>query len=1180
MYLAVRSEMDFRILGPLEVYDAGRALPLGGLKMRSLLAVLLLNAGEVVSSDRLIDELWGERPPEGARKALHVHVSNLRRALEAGDGRRYLATRSPGYLLEVEPGQLDLERFERLRASGRELRLADDPHGASERLRKALALWRGQPLADLALEPFAQRAIARLEELRVSVAEERIEADLELGRQTELIAELEALVAEHPLRERLHAQLMLALYRSGRQAEALEAYGHVRRTLVEELGLEPGRELKELQRAMLAQDPELDRSAPATRVQSDRATTGLTFVGREGELAHLLGALEEAFVGHGRLVLVGGEPGIGKSRLLEELGRHAKRRGSRVLSGRCWEAGGAPVYWPWVQSLRSYIRGRPPETVREELGMGAADLAQILPDVRELLPDGGPPASPESDGARFRLFDSTASFLSNAAKGRPLVLLIDDLHAADAPSLLLLEFLGREVPAMRVLIVAAYRDAEVSAEHPLAATLAELARETETDRLKLGGLSEQELARFIELTTGTTPPANLVAAIHSQTDGSPLFVGELVRLLAEDGHLRDPSGEAISRLPIPQTVRAVIGRRLHQLPADCRGDLSLASVLGREFRLAALERLSGRSSGALLNSLDDALDARVVVEPPGTHGFLRFSHALVRDTLYEGIGTGERVRLHQMAGEALEVLYAHDLDPHLAELAHHFHEAAPGGASDLAISYAWRAGDRAARLLAYEEAVRLYRMAIEALSARGQVDEEARCELLLALGEALTRAGDPTAAKEAFLSASKAARKLHLPEQFGRAALGFEGRFVWPRATDQRTIPLLEEALGLLEGDSALRVGVLARLCGALRAEPWRQDREALSKEAVASGRRLGDSATLAYALEGRWAVVFDAAPELPKERLAIATEMAELGHTAGNKERAWSGHLARLVVLTELGDRRAADAELGRITDLAEALRQPAQLQMTAGARATFALLDGRFEQAEDLIGQAVTLGRRAWIGSLLDSRLQLWMLRRHQARLPEVREAIERCVVEFPERGPLCRSVLAHLYAALGEAAEARKLFEELAAGDFADVPPTSDRLVNLGLLSEVAAMLADADRAEVLYELLLPAAGRNALDLVEIFTGAVARSLALLAEVVGRWADAEQHFVAALELNERFGARPWLAYTQFGYSRMLLARDAVGDRRQSLELLHEARRNFEQLGMDSWAANTAALLEDSVA
>ena len=356
---ALTEEMDFRLLGPLEVAAGKRPLALGGRKQRSLLAVLLLHANDVVSTERLIDELWGESPPRTVAKSIQVYVSRLRKQL--GEGR--LVTRTPGYVLHVEPSELDVARFERLVADAQ----GSDPKTASDRLREALALWRGPPLADLAYEHFAQAPIGRLQELYLAALEQRIDVDLELGRHTELVGELDALVSEQPLRERLRGQLMLALYRSGRQADALESYADARRTLVEELGIEPGRELRELQQAILRQDPVLDRSPGGE--EAPEPSRGV-FVGRERELAELLGALEDALAGRGRLVLVAGEPGIGKSRLADELIRRARARGARVLVGRCWEAGGAPAYWPWVQSLRAYVRETEPEALRAQLGGG------------------------------------------------------------------------------------------------------------------------------------------------------------------------------------------------------------------------------------------------------------------------------------------------------------------------------------------------------------------------------------------------------------------------------------------------------------------------------------------------------------------------------------------------------------------------------------------------------------------------------------------------------------------------------------------------------------------------------------------------------------------------------------------------------------------------------------------
>ena len=944
--------MEFRILGPLEVYSEGRPVPLRGPRQRALLAILLLHAGEAVSTDRLIDLLWGEAPPAGGRKALSVRVSELRKLLDPGAGRRgTIVTRPSGYAIELRPEQLDR----------REALAARDAATASDRLSAALDLWRGPALADLAFEPFARAEINRLEELRMGALEDRIAADLALGRDAELVGELDALVSEHPLRERPRQQLMLALYRCGRQAEALEAYRDARTTLVEELGIEPGRELRELQQAILAQDPALDaprRTARGRAAYATPAPDGAAFVGRDRELDELLAALSDARAGHGRLALIGGEPGIGKSRLANELAIRAEELGARVLSGRCWEAGGAPPYWPWVQSLRGYMREREPEALRAELGRGAPDLAQMLPELRELVPDLPEPPTLAPDGARFRVFDSAVTFLRNAARARPLLLVLDDLHAADVPSLLLLEFVARELEGTRLMILGAYRHTEIGGDHPLALTLGELAREEATRRFTLDGLSEAAVARYIELSTGVVAPASLVAALHRGTEGNPLFLVELARLLRDERLLEQ---DTLERLPIPQGVHDAIGRRLRRLSDGCRGVLSVASGLGREFSLAALERVSGASGDALLELVDEALAARVVGEVPGARDRLRFSHALVRDALYEQLGAARRIRLHEQIGDALVALYAADPDPHLTEIAHHFCEAAAGGDRDRAIGYARLAGERAGRLLAYEEAARLYRMALAALDAKESADGGVRCELLLALGEAQARSGEMAPAKETFARAADVASRLDLAELLARAAIGYGGRFVWVRSgKDPRLVPLLQDALAALpEDDSVLRVKLLARLAGALRELPSARPVASISREAVDMARRLGDPSPLAYALDGLYAGI--RYPQQTAEWRAMAGELVAAAESAGDKERAWAGHQHLVGPLMLVGDLDGVDAELEAMERLVEELRQPAQLWAHSLTQTMRALFAGRFAEAEALIERNRELGQRA---------------------------------------------------------------------------------------------------------------------------------------------------------------------------------------------------------------------------
>jgi DNA-binding SARP family transcriptional activator len=1167
--------MDFHILGPLEVLDEGRAITPAGSKQRALLALLLLHANETLSTDRLIDELWGERPPAGAAKAVQVTISRLRKTLaggEGGDPDGVVVTRQHGYELRLNPDRLDANRFERLVVEGRSQLAGGRPEPALSALEEALSLWRGQPLAELAYEPFAQREIARLDDLQVAALEQLIEAKLALGGHAEVVGQLEALIAEHPYRERLRGQLMLALYRCDRQADALQAYQDARTTLVEQLGIEPGERLRELERAILEQDPALHQIEEPAAGEPAVETPRRAIVGRDAELAELVAGLEDARAGRGRLFLLAGEPGIGKSRLAEELIAHARARDALVLVGRCWEAGGAPAYWPWVQSLRAYMRESDSAALRSQLGAGAADLAQIVPELRERFPALPQPAALESEGARFRLFDATAEFLRNASASRPIVLVLDDLHAADAPSLLLLRFVARQLRSSRMLLLGAYRDVDPIPGHPLTEMLAEVAREPVTRRLSLGGLSEGEVAEYVELTASAIASAELAAALSEETEGNPLFVGEIVRLLSVEGVPSESTAEL--RLSLPESVRDVIARRLSHLSDECDRVLVLASVLGREFALAALGRLGGVSEDELLDTLDEAMTARVVSDIPGTPDCLRFAHGLIRNTLYEGLTSARRVRLHRLAVEALEALYGEDPGPYLAELAHHcmaghdFHKGLP---------YAWGAGDRAVALLAYEEAARLYEIALDALERTQPVDEASRCRLMLALGNAQARGGLTDSSRETFLLAADLARRLDLPAELAQAVLGYGGRFAYARAgADRRLVPLLEEALTALpDGDGELRARLLARLAGALRSEPSMQRRAALSQEAMQMARRLANPATLAYALESAFAGVSPRDTEL---WLANGNELVRVARDAGDKEREFFGHQHGLGALMVLGDIRGVDTRLDAMAELVEELRQPTQRRAFAVTRTMRALFAGRYQEAEHLVQEALDVGPGAHgleMGWFWVVRLQAWALAREQGRLQLLKADTEQLVRDYPLVSHL-PTVVASLYSELGSEADARESFEALARHDFDDIPFDSEWLFQVSLLSQVCTFLGDTPHAAKLYELLLPYAGCNVLAYPELSLGSASRYLGLLASTMSRWAEAERHFEAAIEMNAQMGARPWVGHTQHDYATMLLARDAAADRERALELIAAALTTYRELGMEGWAERASELAE----
>jgi DNA-binding SARP family transcriptional activator len=1167
LQLSHHSGVEFRVLGPLEVVDNGRALRLGSRKQRALLALLVLHAGEVVSRDRLIDDLWRGQPPAAAETTLRSHISRLRSAL---GGERVLR-RAPGYTLVLAPEELDAARCERLLAQGRRALAQGRASEAADCFRSALGLWRGSALADVAYEPFAQGEIARLEELRLALLEERIEADLALGRHADLVGELEALVGEHPLRERLRGQLMLAFYRSGRQADALESYRQARRVLTDELGLEPSEALKGLERAILAHDsslqPPSQAGAEARLGAVDVAGVG-PFVGRERELGELLGGLAAALAGSGRLFLISGEPGIGKSRLLEQLAGQARERGAEVLVGRCWEAGGAPAYWPWVQVLRACVRDRDPELVRGQLGRGAADLAQILPELHELYGQLPAPPSGDPEGARFRLFEAATSFLRAVALTKPLLIVIDDLHAADTPSLLLLQFLADGLADARLLVIAAYRDVDPSLRGPLAETVTQLRRKPATRSLPLAGLTEADVASFVSLAGGLDPTTDVAGALHRATAGNPLFVDELVRLLASEDALGSISDAESWRQMLPEGVKAVIRQRLRHLSDDCRPVLILASVLGREFDLAALERVSEASSDQLFALLDEAAEERIVTDLPGQPGRMRFAHVLIRDALYEELTPGRRLQLHGRVGDALEALYAGNLEPHLAELAHHFYESARPAVADKALVYARGAAERSLRLLAYEEAARLYQVSLRILDRSETLDEALRCELLLALGDAYARAGETPKSKQTYREAARLAEELQLPDQLGQAALGYGGRLDWESFRDDaELLLLLEKALDALdEEDSSLRVRLLARLAGGpLRdatADAGR--RRSLGVAALEMARRIGDPSTLASGLFGY--ISSHMSPDSASEQVTLAQELIAVAVESGDLERSFDGYQADFEFSIGLGDMASARDDLKAMTTLATTLRQPSQAWLVGAYQTVLALLEGRFEEAERLIEESHSLGERAqrWSADVTHG-LQLYLLRREQGRCGEIEQLVRRLAAEHVSY-PICRCVLANTLVELGLRAEARSELEALAADRYGGIPFDEEWLVSLCLLAETTIRLGEREHAATLYELLLPYADKVAYSMPEIPLGSVSRFLGILASACPNNGEAAGHFEDALALNDRIGARPWLARTQDDYAHLLFRRAAPGDAAKARSLLAAARNTYRELGMNA--------------
>jgi DNA-binding CsgD family transcriptional regulator len=911
------------------------------------------------------------------------------------------------------------------------------------------------------------------------------------------------------------------------------------------------------------------------------------FVGREAELAALTADLDAAVGGRGGVVLLAGEPGIGKTRLDEELAAAATARDALVLWGRCWEGEGAPAFWPWIQVVRAYVTGSEPAALRQDMGAGAADIAQLVPALRERLPGLPAPPPSEPEAARFRLFDSLAGFLRAAAARRPLLLVLDDLHWADAPSLALLRFVGRELEGASLLVLGSYRHTEVDPGHPLLATLADLTRGQHHRRLLLGGLDEREVASFVTLVAGMAPPPELAAAVHRQTDGNPFFVTEVVRLLASQGRLghHARAGRPEPAAGLPEGVKSVVAQRLGRLSDGCQRVLEVAAVLGREFELRVLQPASGLDRERLLGLLEEAEAARVVAPVPGGLGRWRFAHALVREVLYEGLPAARRVRLHGRVGEALAAVYADDPGPRLAELAHHYLAAAPGSQEMVAraVRAATQAGRRALDLLAWEEAAELFERALAALDLDERPDPQQRCQLLLAVGEARMAASDVPAARAAYQQAGEVAKRIGAPELLARAALGLGLEFT-TGIIDPVEVGLLEEALAALGGaDSPLRARVLARLAKALLFTPQVERRLALSEQAVGLARRLGDPATLAAVLYDHHLVIWGSErAEVAGERLAVASEVVDLAERTGDRAMALRGRGLRRTDLLELGDLAGFDADLAADEQTAQQLRQLHYHWQLPLARATRALLAGRFAEAEEQAAQGLAIGRRAG-----DRAVELFHvgvvgpLRFLQGRFGETVELFQGLTARYPAMA-MMRACLAAALAEAGSPVEARAEVERLAARDLAALPRDLTWSWSLAVLALVCHHLDDTERAAKLHGLLEPYADRNLATgrFGGMCLGPAAYFLGLLDLTLGQPEQAVGHFQHAATLAGRLQARPIIARCREGQARALLALDRPGDRQQAQALLQEVAASAQQLGIHGLGERAAALLGDLAA
>lgn len=890
----------------------------------------------------------------------------------------------------------------------------------------------------------------------------------------------------------------------------------------------------------------------------------------------LRGALAQAQARCGHTVLMTGEPGIGKTRTAREFTGHAVREGALVLWGRCHEEVGAPPYWPWVQIIGSALAARDPSQALADLGAGAADLADIVPQICDRLPELRPPDRHQDPAeARFLMFEAIRQFFGHACERQAIVLVLDDLHWADAPSLRLLEFLVPEIAELALLVVGTYRATELSRQHPLSNTLGSLTRVPHVVRINLPGLGAEEVQTFIAEAAGSMPPHRFARTLHRQTEGNPLFLREIVRFLEQQGVLSAGLSAPENVLPpvirIPEGLKEVIGRRLNFLSPACNEILALASVIGREFTHDVLSRAAGPlAQDPLFEALDEALATHVIDEIGA--GRYQFAHTLVRMTLYDELRVGQRLRLHRAVGTAIEALSGADRDSVLAELAHHFRAA---GDLDRGLDYAVRAGERADALLAFEDAAQSFQVALDALDQRTPADEALRCRLLFRLGDAQRKSGDFQHARDTLHTAVEGARQLGLRDTLAGAALAYE-QVCWrtERRVDAPPEGALAEALMLVpQTDRRGRVELTAALARSLLyAGAERQAREYLAR-AITMARDLADPALLATTLEHLFD--FPSGPDKTEELLALATESLEAAEQSGNAEVVCVSRTRRIVCCLELGEFEAAEKEMTTLSRDQARIRQPDYAISLLGFRAMLALMRGDLAAADRLLVEASARTSRAGASQLAYLSVLIFSLRREQGRLREVGPVLAQ-FMQTASAPAIWGPGLAVLYVELGRLDEARDEFERLAAREFADLPRDGRWTMCMAYLAEVCAALDDAGRAASLYRLLLPYSGRVLLlGGGVVCAGSASRHLGLLATTMADWEAADRHFEEALGMNRRIGALLLLARTQHDYATMLQLRNGRGDRERAAFLLRSSLECAQELGLQALEEHAAARL-----
>ncbi|GGM38660.1 BTAD domain-containing putative transcriptional regulator [Dactylosporangium sucinum] len=1053
-------------LGPLRASLGGAALDLGGPRQRAVLARLVAAGGHVVPADRFVDDLWQGEPPPKAMAALQVYVSNLRRVLEPGRAprtpARVVVSAAPGYALRLPAAAVDAWHFEDLLRRAAPL-AAGDPAAADALLQEALAVWAGPAYAEFRDEPWAVPEAARLEELRLVCVETAGQVALRLGRAALAVPELERHVQAHPLREQAVALLATALYRAGRQADALAALRAARERLADELGVDPGPALRAIEADVLAHADHLSSPVPEALPERQAVEPGPDVaVGRDDELDRL-GREADAAERHGlRVVWVGGEAGAGKTTLLRMFAARAAGRGWRVLWGRCPEVDGAPPAWAWT----------------EILGVVEASF-ELAQAATERLGDGG-----------------------------PLLVVLDDVHRADGETLQVLRHVAVALAGRPVLVAATHRPGEGGAA--LAAARAALAGPRSAE-LELAGLGAGDAARLLRSHLGDDLDPDTAAVVHARTGGNPLFLAETARLISAEG-----AASAVQA--IPSGIGHVLRRRLSRLPAPAQTVLRQAAVVGRDVDVDVLEAAVGSASDAddtVLDGLEAGVLAGLLEEP--APGQVRFTHALLRELLYADMPLLRRRRLHERVLATLERVRPADA----AALAHHALASVSAATAARTAGHAAAAARQAAALHAHDEAATLWSGALDALGRLDAPDPSVRLDLLCGLVSARAHAGDMTGARAARAEAVAAARALGAPAALHRALTAFDAPVAWSirpaRVVDAPLVALLEAALA---ADPPPPPDVRCRLLVSLVYELEGDDTTRCADASAEAVALAGDDWALrCQALNARYFAVLN--PQRRHELPAVGAELLDVAGRAGLPGFQAQAHHVLFQAALERNDFAAAQSHIDEALHRSTAGQLGITLSVLSILGAIRALFAGDFATAERLYLELVDRIERAGQPNAAEvGLLGVFFVRLAQHAAHTMLPQLEPIATIAPGEA---NDMITRALVDAGRLDEARAVW----APDAIAVRADYYWLTWMGLRAENAAALGDAAWSARCYEALLPWAGQFVgLASGTIGGPPVDLVLGRLATTLGDPAAAGRHFAAARALADSVGAAHWAA------------------------------------------------------